>query len=396
MPNSNKNSNNNGGGGVVGSFLHNKNATAATETDSLLLPRTMIMTNDNENTTNNGAAAAAATNPTISNNRWKLYCAVTFVIVLTAVLCFDFLEQRAQQQSSSSSSALVHHQGAEHSETNQSAAHEWWEEQDHDVPTTTTVLVSGDDELWKGGGADASSQLRWGILGLGRIARDFTTALKMTGANVTAVAAGSLPESHKRARAFAQTFHIANHYGSYEELAADRNVDIVYIATTNNLHYNNTLLMLQAGKNVLVEKPMAVTYQQAQIMAATAAQHKRLLLTNYWTRFFPVYQNYYTRSRLESSIIRSTAMMHGDFGFQAHPDAADRFLNRTLGGGVMLDLGCYLVNLAVMVVAAAATTTATTTIMQVLRHYIQSTFRQRVKQVSTRSTIRWIQKCHLH
>jgi hypothetical protein len=98
--------------------------------------------------------------------------------------------------------------------------------------------------------------LRWGIVGLGRISSDFAVALYIAGANLTAVAAGSLPHSQQRAIEFGEKFNVPKSkcYGTYEELAADPEVDIVYIGNTNQLHYNTALLMMDRGKHVLVEK----------------------------------------------------------------------------------------------------------------------------------------------
>lgn len=111
--------------------------------------------------------------------------------------------------------------------------------------------------------------LRWGILGPGRIAHDFTSVLIVSGCNVTAVAAShddEVSSAISRAQTFAELFSIPNYYGSYEELASDPNVDIVYVATTNQNHMKPTLMMLEAGKNVLVEKPTTVTYREAKMM----------------------------------------------------------------------------------------------------------------------------------
>lgn len=195
-------------------------------------------------------------------------------------------------------------------------------------------------------------KLRWGILGLGRIAKDFAVALKMTGADITSVAAGSLPNATARAQAFANTYSVPQSWGTYEDLAADPNVDIVYIATINTRHFDTALLMLQAGKNVLLEKPMTMNYREAQALEEAAIKSKRLLLTNYWTRFFPVVK--YARSVLASNRLGTISSMRGDFGFATPIDIDDRFLNRQIGGGAMLDVGCYLVNLAVMVNPSAA------------------------------------------
>jgi predicted dehydrogenase len=227
--------------------------------------------------------------------------------------------------------------------------------------------------------------LRWGILGAGRIAHDFASALVSSGCNVTAVAAmyNYNGEKHlsalSRAESFATKFSIPNYYSTYEELAQDMDVDIVYVATTNQNHLNPTLLMLQAGKNVLVEKPTAVTYDEAKLMYDEAEKRGLFLMTNHWTRFFPLVK-YLRTTFLElqspmdeasevSTKPSSTAgrqwkpphpshskqynlgkvlAMHGDFGFTTPLNPSDRFLNRTLGGGVTLDVGCYLVELALL------------------------------------------------
>ena len=140
---------------------------------------------------------------------------------------------------------------------------------------------------------DKPVPLRWAILGAGRIAHDFTSVLISSGCTVTAVAAMHNYNGEKhlsalsRAESFANMFSIPNYYGTYEELAQDTNVDIVYIATTNQNHLNPTLLMLQSGKNVLVEKPTAVTYEEAKLMYDEAEKRGLFLMTNHWTRFFP-------------------------------------------------------------------------------------------------------------
>ncbi|KAL7500403.1 hypothetical protein ACHAWT_008157 [Skeletonema menzelii] len=187
---------------------------------------------------------------------------------------------------------------------------------------------------------DEPVPLRWAILGAGRIAHDFTSALVTSGCNVTAVYRSAL----SRAESFANTFSIPNYYGTYEELAQDTNVDIVYVATTNQNHLNPTLLMLQSGKNVLVEKPTAVTYEEAKLMYDEAQKRGLFLMTNHWTRFFPLVK--YLRSTQYN--LGKVLAMHGDFGFPTPLDPKDRFLNRTLGGGVTLDVGCYLVELALL------------------------------------------------
>ena len=131
------------------------------------------------------------------------------------------------------------------------------------------------------------------------------------GCTITAVAASHDDESSSalaRARKFAKLFSIPNHYGSYEELAADPDVDIVYVATTNMNHMEPTLLMLRAGKNVLVEKPTTVTYVEAKSMYEEAAKRGLFLMTNHWTRFFPLVK-YLRRIFLDSTMQRALAVM---------------------------------------------------------------------------------------
>lgn len=217
-----------------------------------------------------------------------------------------------------------------------------------DVETTETYLPGSiPKSLLLRNAKPNIRHLNWGILGLGRIARDFTTALKMTKSHVTAVAAGSLPNASARAQAFADRYSVPKSYGSYQELADDPNVDIVYIGTINPLHYDNAMMMLKAGKNVLLEKPMVMKYQQAQSLVQTARHAGRLFVTNYWTRFFPVIRHVRDMVARRRRLGRLVAM-RGDFGLTAAQNPSDRYLNKTQGGGAMLDLGCYLVNLAVM------------------------------------------------
>eukprot|EP00804_Cyclotella_cryptica_P012963 CCRYP_002311-RA/>CCRYP_002311-RA protein AED:0.01 eAED:0.01 QI:293/1/1/1/1/1/2/3663/565 len=213
----------------------------------------------------------------------------------------------------------------------------------------------------------SNTGLRWGILGLGRIAHDFTSALVVSGCNVTAVAS----TSSIRAESFAQHFSIPIHYDSYEALASDPNVDIVYVATTNQNHRMPTVLMLQHGKNVLVEKPTSVRYADTKSMFEEAQKKGLFLMTNHWTRFFPLikflrrtfltngaatsdYETQDSRMKLRLKpknhdfYLGKVLAMHGDFSFPTPLSPSDRFLNRTLGGGVTLDVGCYLIELALL------------------------------------------------
>lgn len=178
---------------------------------------------------------------------------------------------------------------------------------------------------------------------------------------MTAVAS----KSPSRAKSFAHHFSVPTYYTSYEELVSDTNVDIVYIATTNDNHLSPTMLMLQNGKNVLVEKPTTVRYNETKIMYEEAKRRGLFLMTNHWTRFFPLIKylrqtflshadgNGANRNMLKQTNsheyrLGKVLAMHGDFSFPTPINPSDRYLNRTLGGGVTLDVGCYLIELALL------------------------------------------------
>jgi predicted dehydrogenase len=119
-----------------------------------------------------------------------------------------------------------------------------------------------------------TDRLRWGILATGGIAHLFTNDLKLNGFTVQAV--GS--RSQAAADAFAAEFDIPNAHTSYEALAADPEVDVVYVSTPHPLHAANARLMLEAGKHVLVEKPFTLNAREAREIADLAAERGLLLL----------------------------------------------------------------------------------------------------------------------
>ena len=135
---------------------------------------------------------------------------------------------------------------------------------------------------------EPKQELRWGIIGCGRISHDFAQAMhKCRNPNrVVAVAASSMD----RALDFRKDLGLdAIAYGSYEELLADPQIDAVYIGVLNNTHSKWTLAALEAGKHVLCEKPMAGTVHEIKAMAEKAREKKKFLMEAFWSRFFPVY-----------------------------------------------------------------------------------------------------------
>ncbi|MFD6098124.1 Gfo/Idh/MocA family protein [Nocardiopsis flavescens] len=188
---------------------------------------------------------------------------------------------------------------------------------------------------------DENGVLRWGVLGTGGIAHSFMEGLRATPtARVTAVGSRT-PE---RSREFASTWGIPRAHGSYEDLAADPDVDAVYVATPHPWHHPHTLLCLNAGKHVLVEKPMAMNALQAAEMTAAAGANGVFLMEAMWTRFLPVHR--LVRELVADGAIGELRQISAEFGVSAPYDPDHRLFNADLGGGALLDLGVYPLMLA--------------------------------------------------
>jgi predicted dehydrogenase len=183
--------------------------------------------------------------------------------------------------------------------------------------------------------------VRWGILGTGKIARAFATALKDTpGAVLAAVAS----RSSAGAQAFAAEFGAAAAYGSYQALADAPGVDIVYVATPHPMHAENATTLLNGGKAVLCEKPFTMNRREAEQVVALARAKKLFLMEAMWTRFMPALAE--VRRIIAAGEIGVPRQVIADFGFTATLDPAHRVNNPALGGGALLDLGIYPVSIA--------------------------------------------------
>jgi predicted dehydrogenase len=186
--------------------------------------------------------------------------------------------------------------------------------------------------------------IRWGILGTGNIAKQFARGLKAL-PDAELVAVGS--RSEDTADLFADTFNIPHRHASYEALANDPDVDVVYIGTPHSYHRDNAILCLEAGKSVLCEKPFAINAHQAAEMIRVARDNDLFLMEAMWTRFMPIMVK--VRELLREKVIGDVRIVEADFGFRTNFNPKSRLFDPALGGGALLDVGIYPVNLAFMV-----------------------------------------------
>lgn len=187
----------------------------------------------------------------------------------------------------------------------------------------------------------ADGPIRWGILGTGRIAGLFAQGLAAV-PDAALVAVGS--RTAEGADAFGERFGVPRRHGSYEALANDPGVDVIYVATPHPRHCENTLLCLRAGKAVLCEKPFAINAAEARAMVAEARSRGLFLMEAMWSRFYPAFDR--LRELLAAGTIGEVRMLTADLGFRSNFNPQGRLFDLALGGGALLDVGVYPVSLA--------------------------------------------------
>lgn len=178
--------------------------------------------------------------------------------------------------------------------------------------------------------------IRWGILGAGWIAEKMAGDFRrVKGAKIVAIAARDL----NRAEAFAQKYGIQKAYGSYEQLASDPDIDIVYIATTHNFHLEHAMLCLKHNKNVLCEKPITVNAKEFAIMRNESEKRNLFLMEAFWTNFLPPVLK--AKQWVDSGVLGQIEVIQSGLGFVQNGRQEGRFLNPDLAAGSLLDLAIY-------------------------------------------------------
>ncbi|KAK0522615.1 hypothetical protein OC834_006214 [Tilletia horrida] len=192
---------------------------------------------------------------------------------------------------------------------------------------------------------------RWGILATGGIAKVFCADLlapvearsvQDVRHQVKAVASSS---SSQKAQAFIDAVdglaaHMPKAYGSYAEMVADPNVDIVYVATPHAFHYRDVILCLEHGKHVLCEKPFTINGKQAERIFSVAKEKNLFVMEAVWTRFFPLVAELQDLVHMQK-ILGKVRRVQSDLSCYFPPDPKHRLYAPELGGGALLDLGIY-------------------------------------------------------
>ena len=188
------------------------------------------------------------------------------------------------------------------------------------------------------------SKIRWGILGCGRIARKFAADLRLVAdAELTAIAS----RNKETLEQFAKDFPCKHLHNSYEALAANDEVDVIYVATPHSHHYEHTMLCLNHNKAVLCEKAFAINSRQASEMIKTAKERKIFLMEALWTKFLPHFKK--LQELLEQKALGDIKSVLANFGFKTSDTSPQRLFDPLLGGGSLLDIGIYNVFITISV-----------------------------------------------
>jgi predicted dehydrogenase len=186
--------------------------------------------------------------------------------------------------------------------------------------------------MWK----VSKMKVKYGIMGLGGIAHRFTKVLK-TIEDVELIAIASSDE--KRAKQFANEYDVAKYFGDYATLAADPDVDVVYIAQTHDRHYELIKLCIEHKKGIICEKPMVLTEEQAVEVTSLAKENKVLLMEAMWSRFIPTFQK--AKEWVLGGRIGTVKLVQASFCFDFPYDSTHRLYNRETAGGSLYDAGVY-------------------------------------------------------
>lgn len=195
-----------------------------------------------------------------------------------------------------------------------------------------------------------SERIGWGILATGKIAHTFARDLALVpGARLAAVGSRRLAAAQEFAAAHGDGATVA--HGSYDDLLADPDVDVVYIATPHALHLDGARAAFEAGKHVLCEKPLTLRTSDAEEMVRLAVAHDRFLMEAMWMACHPVVRQ--LRGELAAGRFGAPRQLQAELGFRVDAPPTDRMFAPELGGGALLDMGVYPLTFAHLMLGPA-------------------------------------------
>ena len=193
-----------------------------------------------------------------------------------------------------------------------------------------------------------SQTLTWGIIGTGRIAGVFANGLAKSKTGKLLAVASRTQESVDR---FGESWNVPRRYASYEQLLADKDVQAVYISTPHPIHAEWSIKAAEAGKHILCEKPIALNHAEAMTVIEAARRNDVFLMEAFMYRCHPQIKQLV--ELIQSNAIGQVRVIQSSFAFNTRFNPEGRLFNKSLGGGGILDVGCYTASMARLIAGAA-------------------------------------------
>lgn len=186
---------------------------------------------------------------------------------------------------------------------------------------------------------DKNRDLNWAVLGTGVIANEMAQALVKMNKRLYAVA----NRTHQKALDFAERYGVQKVYDQIDEVFEDEAVDIIYITSPHNTHYEFMKKALEHGKHILVEKSITLNSRELDEMIAFAAEKKLILAEAMTIWHMPIYKKLW--EIIQSGQLGKVQIITMNFGSFKEYDMSNRFFNMNLAGGAMLDIGVYALSI---------------------------------------------------
>lgn len=193
-----------------------------------------------------------------------------------------------------------------------------------------------------------ATTLTWGLISTGRISGVFARGLAHSKTGKLLAVASRTQEAADR---FGKEHNVPRCYASYEALLADKDVQAVYVSTPHPMHAKWTIKAAQAGKHILCEKPLGVNHAEATAMIDAARKHDVFLMEAFMYRCHP--QTHKLIELVRSGTIGQVRVIHASFSFRAPFKEDSRIYDPSLGGGGILDVGCYCTSMSRLIAGVA-------------------------------------------